>query len=69
MKALILLCVTIPCVLGTNNQFGGTQILPGNQYPVTGNLLNCAEDEDTGFLVVGLNVTQPGDVFKPLRSR
>ncbi len=46
----------------------GTGPRPGNQFPVTGTLLQCAGEEQGQVLLVGLNVTNPGDVFRPLTS-
>ena len=47
----------------------GTGPRPGDQFPVTGTLLQCAGEEPGQPLIVGLNVTNPGDVFRPLTSR
>ena len=46
----------------------GTGPRPGDQFPVTGTLLQCAGDEPGRALMVGLSVTNPGDVFRPLTS-
>lgn len=73
MKGLIFFCVSLPCVLGIFDGRPGVT-LPVNPtdvrsdlFPVTGNLLNCAADEN-GFLEVELNVTTPGEVFLPRTS-
>lgn len=46
----------------------GTGPRPGDKFPVNGTLLQCAGEEPGQALIVGLNVTRPGDVFKPLTS-
>ena len=69
MKVLILLfCVAIPCVLGIFDGRDSDPFRRGDQFEVTGNLLQCREDFGS-FLTVGLNVTTPGEVFTPLTSR
>ena len=46
----------------------GTGPRPGDQFPVTGTLLQCAGDEPDQAALVGLSVTNPGDVFRPQTS-
>ena len=70
---LLLITVAIPSAWGIFDGRGdsdgiATGIRRGDQFPITENLLQC--DGDNGDpLLVGLNVTNPGDVFKPARSR
>ena len=68
LKALFMISMAVPCAWGVFDGRDDRGPRPGDQFPVTGNLLQCFED-DGAPLIVGLNVTWPGDVFKPLRSR
>lgn len=64
-----MISVTIPCVWGVFDDRDGVGHGGGSQFQrVTSDLLQCAEDSGVP-LRVELNVTNPGDVFKPLTSK
>ena len=71
MQATVLLVISVsfPCCLGVFDGRSGA-ILPGDQFPITGNLLQCAgEDPDFTFTVGVGSGDKPGDVFRPDTSR
>lgn len=70
---LLLITIAIPSAWGifdgrSDSDGIATGFRRGDQFPITGNLLQC-DGDNGGSLIVGLNLTTPGDVFKPLRSR
>lgn len=69
---LLLITIAIPTAWGVFDGRGdsdgiATGIRRGDQFPITGNLLQCGRDNGSP-LTVTLNVTNPGEVFKPLHS-
>ena len=65
---LLMISVAIPCTLGVFDGRDGSGPRPGDQFPVTGNLLQCHGTEPDVPLTVGVGVI-PGEVFKPAQSR
>ena len=65
---LLLITIAIPSTWGVFDGRGDSGFRRGDQFPIyTGNLLQC-DGDNGGPLTVGLNVTNPGEVFKPLHS-
>lgn len=67
VTVLFVIFSAIPCTWGVfDGRNGGPR--PGDQFPVTGDLLQCAGEEPGVALTIGVGVI-PGEVFKPDTSR
>ena len=68
VQTITLLVIFIPCAWGIFDGRGDGGPRPGNQFPVTGELLQCHDAEPGVALIVGVT-GNPGEVFKPTVSR
>lgn len=65
---LLIISIAIPYTLGVFDGRDDSGPRPGDQFPVTGNLLQCHDSEPGVPLTVGA-AGSPGEVFKPHQSR